>query len=785
MINFKEYLKSNRVYFDGGFGTSLQSMGLKMGETSESWNLTNPQKITSLHKQYIDAGCNVITVNSFGINSDKYANYDEMIKSAVECAKNAVKGTDTLIAFDIGPTGRMLEPLGDLSFENAVNIFANSVKSAVKYGVDLFIIETFNDCYETKSALLAVKENSNLPVIVSNAYDKSGKLMTGASPLAMVSMLEGLGADAIGINCSFGPDLMLDIVDEYIKYSSLPIIVMPNAGLPKIIDGKTTFTVDEEEFSNYMQIIAKKGVSILGGCCGTTPSYIKKTIEKTKDLPYFYPCKKEFTAVSSYTNAVLIEGKPIIIGERINPTGKSKVKECLKSGNYAYLLNEAVMQVEKGAKILDVNAGLFEIDEALTIKNLVSEIQSVTDVPLQIDSSNAKALESAMRIYNGKPLVNSVNGKKESMDAVFPLIKKYGGVVIALTMDENGIPQTAKERYEIALNILQYAKKFGITKQDIVFDPLCMAISADNGGAITTLETLKLLNGGGFKTCLGVSNVSFGLPLRNKINATFFSLAMSKGLNLAIINPFSSEMLDAFYAFNAISKNDVNLQNYIGYATSQQEVKPTQTVSSTTLEKAIVLGLKEEAKNIVNSLILTEEPLDIINRKIIPALKEVGDGFESKKLYLPQLLMSAETATLALDIVKQKIPKTDSGNSQNAVILATVKGDIHDIGKNIVKVLLESYGFKVYDLGRDVPPNKVVDFAIQTNCKLVGLSALMTTTVPSMQETITALRDKINDITVIVGGAVLSKETAKNVGADAYCRDALQTVKFTQEYYKK
>ncbi len=784
MINFKEYIKTNRLYFDGGFGTCLQKMGLKMGETSESWNLTNPDKITQLHKEYVNVGCNVITVNSFGINSDKYENYDEMIKCAVQCAKNATNQKDVLIAFDIGPTGRMIAPLGDLKFEDAVNIFSNSVKSAVKYGVDLFIIETFNDSYETKAALLAVKENTNLPVIVSNAYDKSGKLMTGASPLAMISMLEGLGADAIGVNCSFGPDLMLDIVDEYCKYSSLPIIVMPNAGLPKIVDGKTVFTVDETEFSNYMEIIAKKGVSILGGCCGTTPNYIKKTIEKTKNLPYKQIQQKNYTAVSSYTHAVLIENEPIIIGERINPTGKSKVKECLKSGEFSYLLNEAVGQVEKGAKILDVNVGIFEIDEALTIKKLVYEIQSVTDVPLQIDSSNATALESAMRIYNGKPLINSVNGKKESMDCVFPLVKKYGGVVIALTMDESGIPSSPQKRYEIALNILNYAKKFGISQKNIVFDPLCMAISADGKGGITTLETLKLLSGGGYKTCLGVSNVSFGLPQRSKINATFFTLAMANGLNLAIINPYSTEMMDAYYSFNAINCNDINLQNYVNYATSQQEVNPTKTTNiSVDLHKAIVLGLKEDAKKIVTTLVETQNPLDIINQKIIPALKEVGESFESKKIYLPQLLMSAETATLALDVVNQKIPKSKN-QSNNAVILATVKGDIHDIGKNIVKVLLESYGFKVYDLGRDVDANKVVTCALETGCKLVGLSALMTTTVPSMKQTVELLKKQVSGVHVIVGGAVLSKETAKNIGATAYCLDALQTVKYAQEFYK-
>ncbi len=785
MKNLRKDIKSKRIYFDGGFGTVLQAMGLKKGTAPETWNLTDPEKVTQVHKAYIDAGSNIITVNTFGINRDKYDNYETMILEAINCAHAAAENRDDVyVAFDMGPTGRMLEPLGDLPFEEAVSLYAANVKAAVKGGVDLIIIETMNDCYETKAAVLAAKENSDLPIFVTNVYDKSGKLMTGADPLAMIAMLEGLGVDAIGMNCSFGPDAMLDIIDKFIDNSSLPIITNPNAGLPQVIDGKTVYNISAEDFADYMVKLIEKGVSILGGCCGTTPEYIAATVRKTAALPFTAPTKKEHTVVSSYTHAVKIGNQPILIGERINPTGKPKLKEALRTGNLNYILNEGIRQSDAGVHILDVNVGLPEIDEAAVMCSVVANLQSVTDTPLQLDSSSAVALERAIRIYNGKPLINSVNGEDESMDSIFPLVKKYGGAVIALTMDKKGIPNTAEERVEIASRIVKRAEEYGIDKKDIIVDPLCLTVSSDSNSALVTLKSVKLLREMGFKTSLGVSNISFGLPEREKINTAFFGLALENGLNCAIMNPFSSGMMDVYYAFRVLHGLDASCNDYIEYTTAHETAQkqaetPEQTVS---LQHAIIKGMKEDA--VLSAVKLLEEsaPLDIINNHIIPALGDVGKRFEEKRIYLPQLLMSAEAASAAFEKIKEKLT-SETANDGKSIILATVKGDIHDIGKNIVKVLLESYGFKVFDLGKDVSPHDVCDCVEKTGCKLVGLSALMTTTVTSMEETIKLLHSNHPEVKVIVGGAVLNAEYAEMISANRYCADAMDTVRYAQQFY--
>ena len=784
MKNIREIIKNKRLYFDGGFGTVVQAMGLKKGEPPEMWNISHPDRVSSVHRAYIDAGSNIITTNTFGVNSLKYENYEELITSAIDCAKSAANGReDVFVAFDIGPTGRLLEPLGDLPFNEAVQIFSDSIKVAVSSGVDLIVIETMNDAYETKAAVVAAKENSDLPVFVTNVYDKSGKLMTGANPLAMISMLEGLGVEAIGMNCSFGPDVMLDIVDEFVKYSSLPIITNPNAGLPKVSDGKTFYDIDEKTFACYMTELANRGVSILGGCCGTTPEYIRQTVAATKNIPLRQIEPKNITVVSSYTHGVIIGDGPVLIGERINPTGKSKLKEALRTNNMNYILNEGIKQADKGVHILDVNVGLPEIDEAEMMKNTVYSLQTVTNLPLQIDSASPKALEKAMRIYNGKPLINSVNGERESMESVFPLVKKYGGVVIALTMDESGIPDNAVDRLNIAQKIASVAKSYGIDKKDIVVDPLCMAVSSDSRGAMVTLESVRLLKEHGFKTSLGVSNVSFGLPERGKINSTFFSTALENGLDCAIMNPFSESMMDVYYTYRVLHSLDFGCADYINYVSSmEKEEKPVLKDSEITLYNAIVKGLKDSAVNSARILLETEKPLDIINGHIVPALDKVGVDFENKKTYLPQLLISAECASAAFDIIKDAMPK-DSINKDHAVILATVKGDIHDIGKNIVKVLLESFGFCVYDLGKDVSSEKICQCVKDTGCKLVGLSALMTTTVPSMEEAISMLHKEFSSSCVVVGGAVLNEEYASMINADKYCSDAMETVRFAKEYY--
>lgn len=795
-MNFSEYLKNNIVYLDGGMGTLLQAGGLKPGEHPEKWNISHPEIITDIHKSYFNSGSNVVCTNTFGANSLKFSDeeLEEIIKSAICNAKKARELSNTphekFIALDIGPTGKLLKPLGDLDFEEAVTVFSKTVKLGAKYGVDLVLIETMNDSYETKAALLAVKENCGLPVLVSNAYNEDGKLMTGASPAAMVALLEGMGATAIGANCSLGPKQLANVAMELLENASVPVILKPNAGLPEVKNGKTQFNVTPEEFSEEVTELIKKGLRVVGGCCGTTPDYIKALTEKSKDLKPLEIKNKNLTVVSSYTKAVEFLNTPILIGERINPTGKKRFKQALIENDIAYILNEGVSQQEKGVHILDVNVGLPDIDENEMLKKTVEELQAVIDLPLQIDTADVGAMENALRVYNGKALINSVNGKKESMNAIFPLVKKYGGVVVALTLDENGIPETAEGRVEIAKNILSIAKEYGIAKNNIIFDTLAMTISADPNAANETLKALNIIkNELGCHTSLGVSNVSFGLPNRDVLNSVFFALALENGLSGAIMNPYSSEMMKTYYTFKALKGLDENCTDYISVAdkftsTVIDNKKDTASVSenySSELMFSVIKGFKEKASEITKELLKTKAPLDIVNSEIIPALNEVGSGFENKTIYLPQLLMSAESAKSAFEVIKEFMQNGEKAKSKGTFVIATVHGDIHDIGKNIVKLLLENYGFDVIDLGKDVPPETVVNAVVETKAKLVGLSALMTTTVPAMEETIKLLKTKAPWCKVVVGGAVLTQEYADKIGADKYAKDAMETVRFAEE----
>ena len=784
MKKITELIKEKRLYFDGGTGTVLQSMGLPPGRSPELWNLEQPGKIISLHNAYFDAGCNIIKTNTFGVNRCKFANYRELIAAGIGCAKKAAQGREeAYVAYDVGPTGRLLEPLGDLSFDEAVSIFADNIKAAAGCGADLVLIETMNDSLETKAAVLAAKENCDLPVFVTNVYDASGKLMTGADPLAMIAMLEGLRVDALGMNCSLGPDKMLEIIGQFREYSSTPVIVNPNAGLPEVRDGRTVFNIDADEFSDYMVSLAESGACILGGCCGTTPEFIAKTIAKTRNLPYAYPEEKDITVVSSYTHGVVIGKDPVLIGERINPTGKSKLKAALRSGDLNYILNEAIRQSETGAHVLDVNVGLPEIDETAMMLRCVSAIQSVSDLPLQIDSTKAETLEASLRMYNGKAFVNSVNGTEDSMNAVLPVVQKYGGVLIALTIDESGIPDNAADRVRVAQRIIERASEYGIKKKDIVVDPLALTISSNPESAAITLEAVRRLGELGIKTSLGISNISFGLPKRELITATFYANALQCGLNCAIMNPFSEVMMNTYYTYRALHGLDKGCTDYIAYASAEgAEPEKKPAADNVSLHSSIVKGLKDQAVSCAASLLNDTQPLDVINLHIVPALNEIGEAFEKKKAYLPQLLMSAEAASAAFEEVKKRIP-ADKTDKSKAIVLATVKGDIHDIGKYIVKVLMESYGFTVYDLGRDVPPERVLACALENNCKLVGLSALMTTTVPAMAETIELLKKHDPDFTAMVGGAVLNQEYADMIGADYYGADAMDSVRFAQRYY--
>ncbi len=777
-----EKIKKEITYFDGGAGTLLQSWGLKAGEYPESWNISNPDKIIEMHRMYLDAGTQIITSNTFGANRLKFENLEEIINAAIANAKDAAQGYNAFVALDVGPLGKMLEPLGDLPFEKAVEIFSETIKIGAKAGADLVLIETMNDSYEAKAAMLAAKESCDLPVFVTCVYDESKKLMTGADPAAMIAMLEGLGADAIGMNCSLGPKQMIEIVPEFAKYSSVPIIVNPNAGLPRNENGKTIFDIDSDEFSDIMCDIVRAGATIIGGCCGTTPDHIRKTVEKTKNLPFTLPEKKNHTLISSYTHAVEIGNAPVIIGERINPTGKKRFKEALRQNDIGYILNEGLAQNKKGVSILDVNVGLPEINEPEMMVSVIKALQGVIDLPLQIDTVDVTAMEKAMRIYNGKALINSVNGKEESMKAVFPLIRKYGGVAIAVTLDENGIPDSASGRVAIAEKIIAKASEYGIEQKDIIVDPLAMAVSSDSESANITLEAVRILHEKGIKTSLGVSNISFGLPARSDVNSVFYTMAMQNGLDCAIINPHSDEMMKAWHCFMALTGKDENCVDYIEFADTLSPVQSaTSTASSTELDACIINGLKEQAGIAANELLKVQSPMEIINGKIIPALNTVGKGFEEKKVYLPQLLMSAQAAKEAFEAIKSQIPSGEG--KKGKIVIATVKGDIHDIGKNIVKVLLENYGFDVTDLGKDVTPEAIVDAVKSCGAKLVGLSALMTTTVPAMEETIKMLRNEVPDCKVMVGGAVMTEEYASMINADSYSSDAMGAVRYAENLF--
>lgn len=789
-----ERLGKELLYFDGGMGTLLQERGLKPGELPETWNLEHADEVTEIHRQYFEAGSDIVLTNTFGANAIKFHNSEYELREIVTAAVSNVKkaallgvhdGRKVYTALDVGPTGKLLKPMGDLSFEDAYEAFKETMQYGEAAGADLIHIETMSDSYEVKAAVLAAKENTSLPVFATLIFDEKGKLLTGGDVPSVVAMLEGLRVDALGINCGMGPKQMMPILKELVKYTSVPIIVKPNAGLPKQKDGEVYYDVRPEEFAELMKEIVTSGACVIGGCCGTTPDHIRAMVQNTRGMSVIPPVKKDFTIVSSYGQAVILGKKPMIIGERINPTGKKLFKQALKDHDIDYILKEGITQQDKGAHILDVNVGLPDINEVEMMREVVTELQSVSSLPLQIDTVDTQAMEAAMRIYNGKPMINSVNGKQESMDAVFPLIQRYGGVVVGLTLDEEGIPKTAEGRIKVAGKIIEEAKKYGIDKKDIVIDVLTMTISSEADGAKITLDALKgVRETYGVCTVLGVSNISFGLPYRPAINSNFYTMAMQNGLSAGIINPSSEDMMRSYYSFCALMNYDENCEAYIRQYGNQTSSAPVSRKAEITLKEAIEKGLKEEAHHTTRKLLGEMEPLDIINQYLIPALDEVGKGFEKGTVFLPQLLMSADAAKIAFAVLKEQLAKSgDNLQKKNRVILATVKGDIHDIGKNIVKVLMENYSFDVLDLGKDVPPETIVDTAIKEDIRLVGLSALMTTTVVSMEETIRLLRERKPDCKVMVGGAVLNQEYADMIGADFYGKDAMQSVYYAQSVF--
>ncbi|MEZ3433673.1 MAG: homocysteine S-methyltransferase family protein [Lachnospiraceae bacterium] len=793
-----ERLGKELLYFDGGTGTLLQEKGMKPGELPETWNLTHTEEMVDIHRQYFEAGSDIVLTNTFGANALKFHNTDYELEDIVAAAVVNVKegawmgvhdGREVYAALDIGPTGKLLKPMGDLDFEEAYDAFKEVARCGEEAGADLIHIETMSDTYEVKAAVLAAKENTSLPVFATMIFDEKGKLLTGGDIPSVVALLEGLRVDALGINCGMGPAQMIPLLEEILKYASVPVIVKPNAGLPKQKDGQVYYDVTPAEFAKIMREIAEMGASAVGGCCGTTPRHIRALVKKTEKLKSLSVREKrkaeDFTIVSSYGKAVILGEEPRIIGERINPTGKKKFKEALKNHDIDYILREGIAQQDAGAHILDVNVGLPDIDEPALMKETVTELQSVTSLPLQIDSVDVRALEAAMRIYNGKPMINSVNGKQESMDAVLPLIQKYGGVVVGLTLDEKGIPDTPEGRADIAGKIIEEAKKYGIQKKDIVIDVLAMTISSDPEGAKTTLAALRLVKERyGVCTVLGVSNISFGLPCRPAINSNFYTMALQAGLSAGIINPLSEDMMRSYDSFCALMNYDKNCERYIGRYAGQTNTAPAPKNEGITLRTAIEKGLKEEAHHLAGVLLAERKPLEIINEEMIPALDTVGKGFEKGTVFLPQLLMSADAAKIAFAVLKDAIKETgDTEQKRDKIVLATVKGDIHDIGKNIVKVLLQNYSFDVIDLGKDVAPEKIVETVIREDVKLAGLSALMTTTVASMEETIKKLREKKPDCKVMVGGAVLNQEYADMIGADFYGKDAMQSVYYAQKCF--
>ncbi len=776
------FSKKRILLFDGGTGSLLVERGLRPGEKPEGWNLSHPDVIEELHAAYIAAGADIIKTNTFGAYRHKWGSETAgVIEAALDCAHRAVDkaGKSTLVALDLGPTGKLIEPFGDLAFEEAVSIFAEAVKVGAPRA-DLILIETMSDLYELKAAVLAAKENSDLPIIATVALDARGKLMTGADVETVVALLEGLGVAALGVNCGFGPSVLRPFVERMARVASLPLAVNPNAGLPAVRDGKTVYDLTPDLFAFEMSSLLGEGVFFAGGCCGTTPDHIAALNKVVKACPAPILTDKARTVVTSYTHTVLFDRDPILIGERLNPTGKPRLKVALRENDLGYIEDEGIAQSESGAMILDVNVGLPELDEPSVLAEVVRALQEVLDTPLQIDTSNASAMERACRIYNGKPLLNSVSGKRESMEAIFPIAKKYGGVVIALTLDENGIPATAEGRVAIAERILAVAKTYGLSAKDLIFDPLALAISSEQNAAKVTLDAVKALSLRGYKTSLGVSNISFGLPSRDRINGTFFALALQSGLSAAIMNPFSESMMLAYRAYRVLMGLDASAADYIASL-----VAPDSALHADTLQNAIIKGLSDKATTLAEALLITKTPLSVINEDIIPALDEVGKSFEVGKLFLPQLLASADAAKAVFEVVKRSMPAFSMTEEEKKVVLATVKGDIHDIGKNIVKVMLENYGYTVIDLGRDVPAEAIVDAAKCHRVRLVGLSALMTTTVSSMEETVRALRAAGLTCKVVVGGAVLNEEYAAMIGADFYAKDALATVRYADEVFAK
>ena len=812
-MDIRERLREGRLFADGGMGTQLQGRGLQPGETPELWNVSRPDDVRAIHAAYFAAGSDYVLTNTFGANGAKYEGgipLAEVVAAGVARAREAADAAPgpRWVALDVGPTGRLLRPGGDFTFDDAYDAFAAEIAAGAAAGADLVAIETMGDTLELKAAVLAAKETCALPVFATVSLQDDGKLLTGADVEAVAALLEGLRVDALGLNCGLGPDRMRPFLTRLAAATRLPVIAKANAGMPREEGGRTVYDVGPDAFARQAAALAEAGADILGGCCGTTPAHIAAVVAACSAIPRAArPPRPRRGVVSSGTHAVALStADTVVIGERINPTGKKLLRRALAEGDMAYVLREAVAEAEAGAQILDVNVGVPGLDEPAVLARVVDAVQGVTDLPLQIDTADPAALERALRRYNGKALVNSVNGKRESMEAVLPLVAKYGGVVVALTLDESGIPPTAEGRLAIARRILARGADFGLRPEDFVIDVLCLAASADATSGLTILEALRLVRSElGLPTVLGVSNISFGLPGRALVNAAFYGMALGAGLSAAIVNPLSPEMMATFRAYRALMGLDANCAEWIEAAprllAAGAAARPAATTASpvpaaheasaaggaadSPLAAAIRHGLGADAAQAARDLLAAgRTPLDVIDGDVVPALEVVGRGFEKGTVFLPQLLMAADAASAAFEILRAELRRSgDTGKSKGPIILATVKGDIHDIGKNIVRALLENYGFEVVDLGRDVAPEAVVAAARERGARLVGLSALMTTTVPAMAETIRQIRASSLDAKVVVGGAVLTQEYADKIGADYYAKDAMQTVRVAESIF--
>ena len=768
-----DLFKNKYIILDGGFGTELIKKGLLPEEDTVNAVFDHPEWVKEIHKAYIEAGSNIIMADTFGANAFKLEGSEhsvsECINKAISLAKEVARETESLVALDVSTTGKLLAPSGDLTFESAYECYKEVCICGEKAGADLICLETFTDLREARIALLAAKENTNLPVTVTLSFDENGLTMNGSTPSAVAVTLIAAGADAVGLNCSLGPDKLSGVVEEFLKYSSVPVIVKPNAGLPDLKTGK--YSMGAEEFASLMAKFYEKGAVILGGCCGTSPEYIaelKKQLDKTETKEKPEAVKG---VISGATTAVVLD-EPRVIGERINPTGKKKFKEALERNDLDYILNEGISQVEAGADILDVNVGHSEIDEEEMMQKVVTSLQGSLGLPLQLDSTSSLVLEKALRIYTGKAIINSVNGEEKSLSTVLPLAKKYGAAIVGLTLDEDGIPETVEKRVEIAEKIINRAIEIGIPKEDIIIDCLTMTVSAKQSAAQTTLNAMKRVKENfGVKTTLGVSNVSFGLPQREVVNTAFVTLALENGLNLPIMNPNSASMIGAVRAYKVLKSIDKDSVQYISAFAGEKAT--VQEKKELTLGECIEKGLKNQGAELTEKALKETDAQSLINEVLIPALDNVGAGFESGKLFLPQLMRAADAAGACFEVIKETMRKNNTRTeSKGKIILATVKGDVHDIGKNIVKTVLENYGYDVIDLGRDVDPAEVVKAQKEHNVKLVGLSALMTTTLPAMENTVKALKDAKADCRIMVGGAVLTPEYAEKIGADFYAKDA-------------